>query len=122
VFSVIAARQEPGDAIAYLEPDWRFQLQAATEYYLPETRPRHVFEASSAREAGWWVGTECPAPADCLGDTRRIWLVRLAHADGEPLAGVDGPKGRLLREQFDIVQTARSGQLQVVLLRRTPGR
>jgi hypothetical protein len=117
-YDTIAAQREMGDMIAYVEDDWWYMLPPATEYYLGPGGPRDVFTKVPARDAGWWVPTECEQPRGCLtSETRRIWLIRVSDPGGD-LANIEEPKGTLLREDFTVTRAWTFTRIRLVLLSR----
>lgn len=118
--TIIGERFHPGDGIVYARKDQYFMLAPALAYYLPpQRRPRDVFAVTSAAAAGWWAATECTQPARHL-DSPRLWVLRLTAHGTDPLAGLEEPKARVLREGYTVANTWQSKAITVVLLEHTP--
>jgi mannosyltransferase len=93
--AVIAANQQPGDAIAYQVTDANhYEVDAAIAYYLRgKPIPKAVFQAQTPAQAGSLQPVECIDPSSCLTGTPRIWVVyidRLARNPLNPFSGIPG--------------------------------
>ncbi|MGE5155901.1 MAG: glycosyltransferase family 39 protein, partial [Betaproteobacteria bacterium] len=96
---IIAARQQPGDAVAYAsdEPIGAWTARDAVDHYLaPGRRPRDVLATNPPRHAGLLLATECDQVQPCLAGVQRLWVVR-ATAVADPLAGMGPGKENVLR-------------------------
>lgn len=84
IAGLIAAGHEPGDGIAYGKLSW--SLRPTVSFYLRQTLhgrpgPRDLFVVRPAAEVGELAAIECKQPAQCLGDTKRIWFVEPIYLD-----------------------------------------
>ncbi|MEV0460792.1 glycosyltransferase family 39 protein [Catellatospora methionotrophica] len=115
--AVIAASQQPGDAVAFQNASWNERL--SLRYALREAvSPRDAFAVQPASRGGYAV-PECTVPRTCLGDAPRIWLITQAPP-GDPLADLPPGKAELLREEYTVAQAFPAHLVQVVLLVRRP--
>lgn len=110
----IHAGQRPGDGIAF--GGLYYRVRRGMSYELAgQTGPRDVFLAVPSKELGGYVARECVAPAACLGETKRIWLVNTAKSD-DPLAEMSTATSALLRSQFKISRSEQFTGVRLVLL------
>ncbi|MBM0233736.1 glycosyltransferase family 39 protein [Micromonospora sp. STR1_7] len=117
---VIADGQRPGDGVVYSpRHSWLF-LDLGIEYHLGDP-PRDVLVTEDEVRRGDLWAAECPQPAQCLADTKRVWLV-VAGRHAEPLAAVPDAKGDALRADFAVAQVWQRPGLTVALLTDRPGR
>ncbi|WP_405997239.1 glycosyltransferase family 39 protein [Streptomyces sp. NBC_00829] len=109
----------PGDAVVYDRgPDYWRMLDVGVRFYLPDgLRMRDVFLAESAADRNDLWSTECPDPAACVKDERRIWLV-VGGNDADPFEALPGPQARALRARYTASGTERLTGVTVALLRR----
>jgi mannosyltransferase len=95
---------KPGDGVVYGQQDdggsWVGRDSVA--HYLPaDRRPKDVLMTQPQRVGGQLAASECADPAKCLGDTQRLWIVRLGYRD-DPLAGLGEKKEAPLRERYRV--------------------
>jgi mannosyltransferase len=100
--AVIAANQQPGDAIAYQVKDANhYQVDTAIAYYLRgQPIPKTIFQAQTPTQADTLEPVECSDPSTCLTGTPRIWVVyidRLAHNPLNPFSGIPGYEAAYLK-------------------------
>lgn len=123
VDSVLSSGQQAGDGIVYGPPKAPWH-RAWTEYYLRDnpTRPKDLLAAESAAEAGRLTPTLCVDEAACVGDTRRVWLVKLnepgVSASADPLDDT-GDVAAVLRDGYRVAQSWRNGRMVVVLFEKS---
>ncbi|GAA1642895.1 glycosyltransferase family 39 protein [Catellatospora bangladeshensis] len=112
---VVAARQQPGDAIVFGGSSWNERL--SLRYHLRgAAAPRDAFLALP-ESRGTYAAAECGRA--CLGEAPRIWLVVVAGAD-DPLAGLPTEKAGPLRDGYTVAETFPARLVRLVLLvRRT---
>lgn len=122
IAGIISRNQQPGDGIVYGGPvNW--SLRAGVDYYLAgKPAPRDLLLARPAAEVGDLAAEECADVTACIGDTRRIWLIRLFQ-QRDPLAAA-GPAAPILRSEYEEVRVWRITKGTVALYERTtaPGR
>lgn len=114
---------QAGDGIAYNDHfGGRDVVRAAAEYELRNRpAPRDVFLYRPASGLGTYGATECPNPAACLGDTRRLWVVTTTTST-DPLVGMPSSKKALLGKNFSVSGKAERfpGVRVVLLVRKSP--
>src|SRR2546423_394463 len=120
----IAGQSQPGDAVVYGMTDdggsW-VGRDSVNHYISADRRPRVVLMTVSSRTSGNLAAQECAEVARCLGDTPRIWVVRLGYR-ADPLRGLDGQKEPALRDGYELAQTWHFTGLTLALVtRRTAG-
>ena len=118
---VLGAQEQAGDAIVYAddEPVGNWTARDAVARYVPEDRrPVDALAVTPPRHGGQLLATECPDPVPCLGDVRRIWVVRLGTLD-DPLAGLGDDKEALLRQQYRVNRIWYPAGITVALLQRS---
>ncbi|MEU3730915.1 hypothetical protein AB0E81_16040 [Streptomyces sp. NPDC033538] len=117
VATAVLADQRPGDGIAYTH---RRKARRALDYELREgPRPRDVFLHETPQRRGDYEAGECPGPGRCAVGHQRIWLVS-AGRGGNPFAGMEERKSRLLRQEFRTTRTVAFANVQLLLLERVP--
>ncbi|BCJ70561.1 membrane protein [Catellatospora sp. IY07-71] len=110
---VVAARQEPGDAIVFGGSSWNERL--SLRYHLRGApAPRDAFLALP-ESRGTYAAAECGQA--CLGEPPRIWLIVVAGTD-DPLAGLPPEKAGPVRDGYTVVETFRARLVRLVLLAR----
>ncbi|MEJ3750193.1 glycosyltransferase family 39 protein [Actinomycetes bacterium KLBMP 9797] len=124
--AVVALLREsywPGDGIVYGLQDRGPGVlnRDILAHYLPADRqPKDLLVDRPMRTDGWMVASEHQDVAARLGDTRRIWVLRLGDY-GDPLEGLDGTKTQVLGERYTITETWHTTGYTVALLtRKTP--
>jgi mannosyltransferase len=114
----IGSQLKPGDSIAF--GGLYFRARRGMSYEMRAVvRPHDTFLYRSAERLGGYVAQECPAPAACLGGTRRIWLVNTT-ASPDPFAELAPLVAAVLREQFTVTKTWTYQHLHLVLLTINP--
>jgi hypothetical protein len=114
----IGSQLKPGDSIAF--GGLYFRARRGMAYEMRAVlRPHDTFLYRSAERLGGYVAQECPAPATCLGGTRRIWLVNTTSSP-DPFAELPPLAASLLREQFTVTKTWTYQHLHLVLLTINP--
>ncbi|MEV0805851.1 glycosyltransferase family 39 protein [Micromonospora sp. NPDC050200] len=112
---IVAAGQQPGDAVVFHPRDGWLFLDLGMAYQLGAARPRDVLVVRDQRRRADLWATECARPAECLAEVRRVWLV-VAGRRADPLAAVPGGKGDALRTGFTVSQVWQRPGLTVALL------
>lgn len=115
IAGLIAAGLQPGDGIAYGKLSW--SLRPTVSFYLRQTLhgrpgPRDLFVLRPAAQVGQLAAIECQQPAQCLGDTKRIWFVEPIYLDP---AG-PGALATTLHERFAAQQVWDVYQARLTLL------
>jgi len=67
---------------------------------------------------GQLLASECPDPGRCLGDARRVWVIRLGTMD-DPLTGLGEAKEDLLRQQYQLSRIWYPAGLTIAVLQRS---
>ncbi|SCE90621.1 Dolichyl-phosphate-mannose-protein mannosyltransferase [Micromonospora purpureochromogenes] len=111
---IIAAGQQPGDAVVVHPRDGWLFLDLGLAYHL-DARPRDVLVVRDQRQRADLWATECARPAECLAGVRRVWLV-VAGRGPDPVAAVPGAKGDALRAGFTVGQVWQRPGVTVALL------
>ncbi|MEV0726851.1 glycosyltransferase family 39 protein [Micromonospora purpureochromogenes] len=111
---IVAADQQPGDAVVVHPRDGWLFLDLGLAYHL-DARPRDVLVVRDQRQRADLWATECARPAECLAGVRRVWLV-IAGRRPDPLAAVPGAKGDALRAGFTVGQVWQRPGVTVALL------
>ncbi|MFU8872017.1 glycosyltransferase family 39 protein [Micromonospora sp. SL4-19] len=114
---VIAAHEQPGDAIAYSPRDSWLLLDLGMAYQLGSRLPRDALVVQDQRQRADLWADECDRPAECLAGVERLWLV-VAGSRTDPLAAVPGEKGTALRDAFTVRQVWLRSGITVALLTR----
>ncbi|UXY21640.1 glycosyltransferase family 39 protein [Streptomyces cynarae] len=108
----------PGDAVAYPRREEE-AISLGVRYYLPRAlKLRDVFLAQSPTERNDLAATECPEPARCLRDEKRIWLVVRGN-ETDPLNALTAYQSAALRAHYTLSGVERPSGLAVALLVRT---
>ncbi|MFC8616858.1 glycosyltransferase family 39 protein [Micromonospora purpureochromogenes] len=111
---IVAAGQQPGDAVVVHPRDGWLFLDLGLAYHL-DARPRDVLVVRDQRQRADLWATECARPAECLAGVRRVWLV-VAGRRPDPLAAVPGAKGNALRAGYTVGQVWQRPGVTVALL------
>ncbi|MEU5787693.1 glycosyltransferase family 39 protein [Micromonospora purpureochromogenes] len=112
---IVAAGQQPGDAVVVHPRDGWLFLDLGLAYHLGGARPRDVLVVRDQRQRADLWATECARPAECLAGVRRVWLV-VAGRRPDPVAAVPGAKGDALRAGFTVGQVWQRPGVSVALL------
>ncbi|WP_206024798.1 glycosyltransferase family 39 protein [Micromonospora zingiberis] len=115
---IIEGRLQPGDGVVYATAGREAASVArnVVAHYLPaDRRPRDVLATGPRRVDGRRPVVECADVAGCLGDTRRLWVVRLDE-QVDPVQAVGGVKEQLLRTRYRVAQVWRPAGLTLALL------
>jgi mannosyltransferase len=96
--TLLTSMAQPGDGVVYGSwPGEALVSRDAVARYVPAAkRPEDLLARRPVRTGGSVFTDECPDVAGCLGDVRRMWLVRSREIQ-DPLAGVGAEKEGLLR-------------------------
>jgi mannosyltransferase len=116
----IASGSQPGDGVVYGMSDdgGNWVGRDTVIHYVPAgQRPKDVLATQPERTGGQLAALECPEVAKCLGDTPRIWVVRLGYR-ADPLRGLDGEKEAALRQRYDVDTTWHFTGLTLALITR----
>jgi mannosyltransferase len=120
IAEVLAAHEQAGDAVVYADDEpvgsWTAR-DAVAHYLLSQGRPRDILAATPPRHAGLLLATECTVIERCLGDTGRVWVVRIDALD-DPLAGIGINKETVLRDRYRVESVWHPTGLTVALLQR----
>lgn len=118
---IIAQGYRPGDGFVPVRgADRVYMVDYQIEYYLPgAVELRDVFAARSAQEQDDLFPQECARPEQCLGDTRRIWLVTRDTGKDDPYDRLPAAQARALREHYRVASTTDVRGLHVSLLERS---
>lgn len=118
---VIAQGYRPGDGFVPVRgADRVYMVDFQIEYYLPGRVHLHdVFAARSALDADDLFPQECERPEQCLGDTRRIWLVTRDTGKDDPYNRLPAEQVRALKDHYRVASTTEVRGLHVSLLERT---
>jgi mannosyltransferase len=120
--AIVAQNAEPGDGVVFgaAEPGGGWTTRDLVAHYVPAShRPKDILLAAPPRTDGQLLARECPDVAGCVGETRRIWVIRLDELE-DPLAGLGAEKEKVLRADYRVERTWRPGELTVALLMRAP--
>jgi len=120
VVALIQRDYQPGDGIVYgLEDRGPGVLNRdVIAHYLPENRrPTDLLIDRPMRTDGWMVASEHADVAARLGETRRVWVLRLGEY-GDPLGDLDGSKKDVLKERYDVADSWWTTGYTVALLTR----
>ncbi|MFD6416805.1 glycosyltransferase family 39 protein [Streptomyces sp. NPDC060194] len=112
----IEARQKPGDGIAFSGVQTE-RRALDYEFRANEGRPEDVLMYRTPRQTGRFDADECPRPAECLLDTRRLWLVATA-LDMNPYTDMPPRTAAVIRRDFRVVETEKLANVQVLLFER----
>ena len=101
--AVIAKNAEPGDGIVYARlANWTLRV-GVDRQLAGRAAPRDVLLTRSAVDIDHLSFEECADVAACIGETRRVWVVRRGMY-GDPLTGI-GPAEPVLRAGYSRVRT-----------------
>jgi mannosyltransferase len=116
----IADHERPGDGIVYGLTDaggnW-VGRDTVAHYVSADRRPKDVLMTQPQRTGGQLAATECTDVVKCLGNTPRLWVVRLGHHN-YPLSALDGQKDQVLHQRYELSQTWHFSGLTLALVTR----
>jgi mannosyltransferase len=118
---LVGAGAQRGDGIVYADEEWvgSWTARDAIAHYLPPAyRPQDVLAVTAPRTGGQLEAQECLDVSECIGERRRLWVVRAADLD-DPLAGIGSSKEDFLRERYQVVAVWHPAGLTLALLERT---
>jgi mannosyltransferase len=118
---LVGAGAQRGDGIVYADHEWvgSWTARDAIAHYLPAAyRPQDVLATSAQRTGGQLEARECLDISACVGERRRLWVVRAATLD-DPLSGLGASKEDFLRGRYEVVQVWHPAGLTVALIERT---
>jgi mannosyltransferase len=117
--TTLAVNVQPGDGIVY-GPNSRGEGRVGrdlVELYVPsDRRPADLLVRRPPRTDGHVLASECPNVAECLGETPRVWLIRVGSSN--PMANLGTAKENALRESYAIERTWQFRGLTLCLLVR----
>jgi mannosyltransferase len=119
VAETIEKQAKPDDAVAYGGTRWLGRRALAYELR-DSSAPRDVFLDPGKRQVGAFWAQECPKPVECVGDTKRIWLVNTART-GDVFADMSAAKAAVLKGGFTVKQTWQFPNVRLALLLARPG-
>jgi mannosyltransferase len=120
--AVVGSEVQAGDGIVYADDDYgiTWTMRDAIAHYLPgDYRPKDVLATSPPRTDGHLAATECTDVSACIGNTERLWVVRLGERD-DPLADLGKAKEAFIRPHYQVIQTWHLSGVTVALLERLP--
>lgn len=120
VVALIERDFQPGDGIVYGLKDRGPGVlnRDVIAHYLPANRrPTDLLMDRPMRTDGWMVASEHQDVAVRLGETRRLWVLRLGEY-GDPLDDLDGSKKDVLKERYDVADSWWTTGYTVALLTR----
>jgi mannosyltransferase len=88
--ALIAAHQQPGDAIVYGRTGWQF-VDIAMEYYLRGKTPTDILAANTRDAAGSYWAPLVPDPAAALAHSDRVWWVDPSNLSTHKFDAVPAP-------------------------------
>jgi mannosyltransferase len=106
----------PGDAVVFNRDGPAWMLDQGVRYYLPrDVKMREVFLMASAADNHDLFPTYCVAPAQCLRNENRIWLVVPGNRP-DPLDAIPKAQADALRAQYKPSGSERAPGVTVELL------
>ncbi|MDT5025267.1 MAG: mannosyltransferase [Micromonosporaceae bacterium] len=113
---IIEAGMRPGDGVVYGSADAEWVGRATVAHYLPaDRRPKDLLATGPQRNDSQLLTAECTDVAKCLGDTSRLWVVRLGEQK-DPIRATGAQKERLLRTRYRVAQVWQQTGLTLALL------
>jgi mannosyltransferase len=103
---IITAQAQPSDGVVYGMTDagGNWVGRDTVAHYVPaDRRPKDVLLTQPERTGGQLAAVECADVVKCLGNTPRLWVVRLGNLQ-DPLSGLDGQKEPVLRARYQVIQ------------------
>lgn len=120
VVALIERDFQPGDGIVYGLKDRGPGVlnRDVIAHYLPANRrPTDLLVDRPMRTDGWMVASEHQDVATRLGETPRVWVLRLGEYP-DPLDDLDGSKKDVLKERYDVADSWWTTGYTVALLTR----
>jgi len=120
VVALIERDFQPGDGIVYGLKDrgpGALNRDIIAHYLPANRRPTDLLEDRPMRTDGWMVSSEHQDVATRLGETPRVWVLRLGEY-GDPLEDLDGTKKDVLKERYDVADSWWTTGYTVALLTR----
>ncbi len=117
--NIMAARQQPGDAIAYGGTAMSWIRQAVDYELRGRPKPVDIFLGKRSQDMGWYLSKECVYPPTCALGVDRVWLITTATPK-DPTTELYKVKAEVLRRWFTIVEIHQATKVRVVLLVRRP--
>ncbi|WP_460846142.1 glycosyltransferase family 39 protein [Phytohabitans suffuscus] len=120
VVALIERDFQPGDGIVYGLKDrgpGALNRDIVAHYLPANRRPTDLLMDRPMRTDGWMVSSEHQDVAARLGETRRVWVLRLGEY-GDPLDDLDGSKKDVLKERYDVADSWWTTGYTVALLTR----
>ena len=120
VVALIERDYQPGDGIVYGLRDRGpgvLNRDIIAHYLPPDRRPVDLLMDRPMRTDGWMVASEHQDVAARLGDTRRIWVLRLGEYPN-PLDDLDGSKKDVLQDRYDVAHSWWTTGYTIALLTR----
>ncbi len=117
--AVIAKGYRPGDGFVPVRgADTVYMTDFQVEYSLPErVQLRDVFAQRTAVASDDLFPVECEQPEQCLGTTRRVWVVTWSGT-ANPYHKLPEAQARALEKHYKVVQKTKVRSLQVTLVER----
>jgi mannosyltransferase len=117
---IITEGYRPGDGFVPVRgADRVYMTDFQVEYFLPgRVQLRDVFAQRSALAADDLFPVECPEPEQCLGTTRRIWVVTWGGTQ-DPFHKLPEDQADALRAHYRVADSQKVRGLRVSLLERT---
>ncbi|MEV4613888.1 glycosyltransferase family 39 protein [Kitasatospora sp. NPDC049258] len=118
--AVLAAGYRSGDGLVAIGGAEAWQMAGpGIAYHLPPgVRPTQPFVQKSAIQADDLFPSECPAPASCIGNEPRVWVVTIGTGD-DPYQGLPAEQAGALRTVFTPTEVRHVRGLTVSLLVRS---
>jgi mannosyltransferase len=120
VVALIGREYRPSDGIVYGLTDRGpgvLNRDIIAHYLAADRRPTDLLVDRPMRTDGWMVASEHRDVATHLGQTLRVWVLRLGE-HGDPLEGLDGSKKDVLKERYDVADSWWTTGYTVALLTR----
>ncbi|WP_326557708.1 glycosyltransferase family 39 protein [Micromonospora sp. NBC_01796] len=116
--AIVDSGMRPGDGVVYRSAggDGSWDGRGVLARYLSDDRqPADLLATGSVRVDGQLPTSECADVARCLGDTRRLWVVRLGTL-ADPIHDLGDRKEYVLRARYEVAQVWRVTGFTLALL------